>query len=266
MNRMTMIVLLLGLIGGPMSAQPLTVNPLPATVSSYVSVIAPDTDEFSRVLPTLVSSEVAAGFAPAFPYSVLVKNVSNEELRGVSVVFWEAGENGLKHRQSYLAIMLDPTKHHPKKPGEHWLFMASGALNFSAQAGNGALSPGVSVSSIVAELERSPLVVSIEWVMNAKGEIFGPDSFNTAAKLQAEQRGRAALVKSLTGSADPKAALLAAAAIQPGPRNSLFDRDHYNEQIRRDARLLLDGLNAGTVDAVRTYVTKVNREIVITKP
>ena len=252
-----------------MAAQPpagLTVSPLSGEVSSYISVLAPGTEEFSRVLPTLVSPEIATALAPAFPYSVILRNVSNEELRGVNVVFWVPRENAApQHRQSYAAIMLDPA-HHTKKHGEYWLFIASNPLNTAAQMGRASLPGGLSVSSIVADLERSPLVVSIEWVMNAKGQIFGPDSLNFFAELQAEQQARAALAKSLTGSADPKGTLQAAAAIQPGPRNSLFDRDHYNEQMRRDARLLLDGLNAGNVNVVRSYVSHVNREIVITKP
>jgi hypothetical protein len=48
-------------------------------------------------------------------------------------------------------------------------------------------SAGISVSSIVAELESSSIIVSVEWVANAKGQIFGPDSLHLFDELNAEQ-------------------------------------------------------------------------------
>jgi hypothetical protein len=196
---------------------------------------------------------------------VIIQNTSKEDLRGVSVVFWERGVPP-KHRQTYLTATLDPA-HRVKKPGDYWLYFASTTLNYAAAGKNSvSMPPGISVSSILADLERNPLFVTIEWVMDAKGQMFGPDSFGTIAGLQAEQRARADLVKSLKGSADPKATLAAAAAIPLQITANLFDRDNYHEQLRRDARNLLDGLNAGNAGALQHYVAKVDREITITKP
>ena len=119
----------------------MVVSPLSDAVSPYISVLTSDTDEFIRILPTLVSPEAVAALAPALPYSVIVKNVSKEELRGINVWFAEIREHGPpKNRQAYAALMLDPA--HPTfKPGDYRFFVASNALNSAAQMSKFATRP-----------------------------------------------------------------------------------------------------------------------------
>jgi hypothetical protein len=229
-------------------------------VSHYVTVLASGSDEFAVAFPTLVSPVAAALLAPAVPYAVIVKNVSNQPLRGVGVTFGALRGGVFRHRTSYASLTLDQAQTN-QAPGGYQLFFASGALSDAAQWGK--MPARLSVSDMVTELNTYPIIASVEWVIDEKGHMVGPDRFHIYDQLSREQQARAALAKNLTASADPIATLQAAANIQPGPRVSLFERDFYNEQLRRDALYLLR--RSDIAKEVRSYVSRANREIVISK-
>jgi len=160
--------------------------------------------------------------------------------------------------------MTDPG-HRTIDPGEYRLYFASNALHHIAKMSGRNVPGGISVSTILAELAQNPVTVSVDWVIDSSGRLIGPDPHHIFEKLQAEQQARQALASRLALSADPLSTLQVTSNVHPGRHHGLWDRDFYNEQLRRDANRLLRLSNAGSAAAAANYIKRVNREILITK-
>jgi len=211
-------------------AAPLKIAPLDASVAPYVSV-APSVEA----------------------YTVTVTNISRLPLRGLSVEF--AGHT------HYIRLNTDPLQP-MMAPGESWTYSASQALDWAARPNP---PPGITLSTILAQLDRNPITVSILWVVDANGRMIGPDPHNDFARLTAQRQARQQLAAELSGAADPKTVLEAALTTQPGPHSGLFDRDFYNEQRKRDARMLSARTNAGSTTAIPNYISRAQREMPLMK-
>jgi hypothetical protein len=233
-RQITMFACILG--AGMANGQPnmLNIAPLDPSVAPYVSV-AP-------------SSDVG---------SVTITNISSQPLRGASLEF--------SGHVNYVRLMADSTQP-MMAPGAHWTYYATQLLEMAVKGQT--LPSGITLQSILAELEQTTPTVTVNWVVDQSMHMIGPDPHNTFARLTAEHDARQQLASQLSVASGAPAVLSvldAANSIQPGPANGLYNRDFFNEQIKRDGRRLLNQFNAGWVGAVPDYISRVQREMALSK-
>jgi hypothetical protein len=195
--------------------------------------------------------------APALEsYAVTITNISSEPLRGASVEFsghsnyirWNAeplnARNGSRRVLEVLRHQGPGADERPKCP---------------------TLARRITLSSILAELDSSPITVAVNWVADQIGRMIGPDPHNDFVRLAAQRQARQQLAAELAAAADPKTVLEAARETRPGPSRGLYDRDFYNEQRKRDGRKLSALTNAGSITAIPNFISRALREMPLTK-
>jgi hypothetical protein len=190
--------------------------------------------------------------APALEsYAVTITNISSEPLRGASVEF-----SGHSNYIRWNAEPLMPGM----APGESWKYYATKALELTSGLNAQALPGGITLSSILAELDSSPITVAVNWVADQIGRMIGPDPHNDFVRLADQRQARQQLAAELAAAADPETVLEAARETRPGPSRGLYDRDFYNEQRKRDGRKLSALTNAGSITAIPNFISRAQRE------
>lgn len=204
--------------------------------------ITPQSDVFARELERQISRTAQQAIQPLLPYSVLIRNLTNNPWMAVCVTWELKNPKGqpIVHSMTIQTLVNDQNR--MVQPQEYLLMAPKSGISRRLRNGGQADSAVRTLSWPDEGLFRAQetIRVSLDAVVLANGQLLGPDQQGTAAKLNAwmaADKDLVAAFKSLRGNdIRAAAATLAAASESTGPWG--FER-HYQEHRKRRARSLL---------------------------
>jgi hypothetical protein len=244
------------LMAGDSSVQ---IEPVAPQLTSYVTLRPA---MFDSELASLVTPQVLSEITPMLPFSVIVKNISGEALRGVNIVFTE----GPKH-YSFASINLDSGRPAQFVPNQSKFFAPHNLIHTGAALGKINLPAQASVATIAGTYGQTPISASVELVVTAAGRFIGPDKLHVFEQQQEQKRARMTIVHELATASDPSVALAALLARSPQKvEHDIFTpSDRYGMWLRKDIRELQRSLETGIQGELERYEARVAQEISISR-
>lgn len=102
-------------------------------------------------------------------------------------------------------------------PSESWRYSATKALDWATRPNGPPLPGGITLPSILAELDQNPITVSVLWVVDANGRMIGLDPHKDFARLTTERQARQQLAEELLSPPIRKSCSKPRAKLDPDP-------------------------------------------------
>jgi hypothetical protein len=245
-----------------------SVSPIAHELTPYISVLAYGTAAYHEAAREIMPGSSLAVLSSILPYSVIVQNVSNEPLLGVSVAFRNESSDGKTRPYSFTSRNMDPTTKPVLLPGGYALYTPSPPLYLAISRKHPVES--LALPTILADLSRErQITFAVEAVITSRGVLLGPDTLGSFDMIQAEQEAERRLVDMLTqlsGSPSAQMAKLRALSeMQTVPSNDPFHRDFYNIALRNHAKHLLNLMQAGRDVNTSAFMAQTKRNIRIVR-
>jgi hypothetical protein len=182
------------------------------------------------------------------PLSVVVKNISGQPLRGLTVRFAIKGSDGKWLNFESTSVNLDPRTRPTMLPDESRIVFPAGIS---------------SVGLMGADME---VQASVEVVVDSAGGFHGPDTLDVFAVVSAKQRAREWLKDRLKGMTRAEQQIeLETLSAQHVRRSGLFDRSNcFDFSVQQTAALLLRLSGSEEFDVSKFFGLKA-RQLVVTR-
>ena len=251
-------------------AQPtVSIAPIPESLGSYISILVPGTQAYDAALATLLSgTQILDRVRPILPYSIIVKNISSVNLRGLSVTFRFEDSSRVIRPYEFTALQMDSGRPGLLAAGEFRFFCPDADISRAILLKRSAELDRPRSGSVMASniVDARKIAISIEGVVMPDGRFRGSDSLSVSKRLRAEQAAdmwlaaRLAELKSL----NERISLLKSVSSSPIPSESekIFDGDPYARKLHDTAGLLLTAATKQG-DVLDNFISVVRRSIVL---
>jgi hypothetical protein len=250
-------------------------SPVPDNLKAYVLMVPAGAPEYGQVMNSLVKG-YGKDLAPIVPFSVLIKNQSQQPLLMTTVMYEVEDQEGVVRSHSLTTIDLAPSGASLRPQQCRFVSivapanqMLNGGHPENLAAINASPTP---LSKVAASLQgRRRIAVSVDSIITADGTFIGQDKANALHRIQEERRAEmdismrlSPLLKAMALD-DIKKQLDVWSTRPIAPSQTPIDRDFYNMRLVRSANQMSSLFQQGGLDRISTMLAQWDKQVSVHK-